>query len=565
MKIKLLLIALLIAITFPTYHFFLGNQMFTFNDEVQIPILHQFFRALDNGQFPPRWAPDVVYNYGSPLLEYNYQLPYYLGYLGHLAKLPLTTILKLLMAVSVIAGTLGMFFLGVAMTESPLAGLFAGTLYAYTPYQSIDHFVRGALGEVYALAILPWLFLSSYLLVKKISTRKVIFLGVSFGLLIISHQPAALITIPLITAVFVPATLFKKQIGATLAFFKSLMLGLALSAYYWIPVLLEGNFVKIGSPFNYKNQFPFLKQLIYSTWTYKGANPFSIDTFSFQIGIINQVVLFLATIVLVTSLLKKKQTTLENWIFRLVALAIFFIIFLMNIRSDFIWKNIPLLQQIQFPWRLLMFTTLLTSVLSLYLFKLLPKRIIHITIVALLILTVALNVNYFHPGEIVNYNDTYYLRKFLPNSVLFPGEVVSSPYLLGNEDHVVLPKDAVRPNAIPSSKLTSASNSTRIKIVKKGALGLSAIVNNSKTDILTYHSYNFPGWTVIVDRYPHAIKSDPLGAITFELKKGEHKVDIYYQETTVRLFSNIISLAALILIIAYSIYYSKLKRVTATT
>jgi len=68
-----------------------------------------------------------------------------------------------------------------------------------------------------------------------------------------------------------------------------------------------------------------------------------------------------------------------------------------------------------------------------------------------------------------------------------------------------------------------------------------------------------------VDRYPHAIKSDPLGAITFELKKGEHKVDIYYQETTVRLFSNIISLAALILIIAYSIYYSKLKRVTATT
>jgi len=155
MKTKLVSLIILIALIFPTFKFFLGDKMFTFNDETQIANLHHYFKTIDLGQFPPRWAPDMHFEYGSPFLSFNYQLPYYLGYLGHLGRLPDIVIFKFLLAFSVILGAVGMYSAGLTITSSILFSLFAAVLYSYTPYQAIDHFVRGSLGEVFALALFP--------------------------------------------------------------------------------------------------------------------------------------------------------------------------------------------------------------------------------------------------------------------------------------------------------------------------------------------------------------------------------------------------------------------------
>src|SRR3990167_5156459 len=116
MKTKLLALSVSLLLVLPTFAFFLTDKMFTFHDETQIANLQQYFKALDFGQFPPRWAPDMHFEYGSPFLSFNYQLPYYLGYLGHLGRLPDIVIFKFLLALSVILGAVGMYSAGLAIT-----------------------------------------------------------------------------------------------------------------------------------------------------------------------------------------------------------------------------------------------------------------------------------------------------------------------------------------------------------------------------------------------------------------------------------------------------------------
>jgi len=544
MKTKLLALSVSLLLVLPTFAFFLTDKMFTFHDETQIANLQQYFKALDFGQFPPRWAADMHYGYGSPFLSFNYQLPYYLGYFGHLAGLPLTAIFKLLLALSVVIGAVGMFSLGLSLSGSAFFALTAAVLYAYTPYQAIDHFVRGTLGEAFALALFPWIFLSAQQLIKKETPTRIVVLGFLLALLIISHQPAALLALPLF------ALLFVRKIKA---FVKSLGLGLVISAYYWVPVIFEKGLIKTAAPYNYASQFPFIKQLLYSAWFYGGANPFSSETISFQIGLVNLLVLLLATIIFPLQLLRRGKKG-RDWLPFLLLLATYGVIFLMNIRSTFIWERLPLLQAIQFPWRLLMFTTFFTAVLYLYLIK--QVRFVWGAALSLLglIAVIGLNSAYFRPGLIVSYQDDYYLRRFLPREALLPGETVSAVYLTHAEDYVPLPKEASRPTALPAAKLTVLKGDAQVKVVDPNPYRYRAEIEGSRDSRLTFHTFAYPGWTVTVDGFSTKQTVDEIGAISFDIPSGKHQVVIAYEDTPLRLFSNIISLGSFVFTASYLIY-----------
>ena len=565
MKTKLFYLAILLILIFPTFSFFLGDKMFTFNDETQIANLHHYFKTIDLGQFPPRWATDMHFEYGSSFLGFNYQLPYYLGYLGHLGQLSDVVIFKLLLTFSVILGAIGMFVAGSVITGSALFSLFAAVLYSYTPYQAIDHFVRGALGEVYALALFPWIFLAGYTLIKKTNTTKIIVLGISVSLLILSHQPAALVAAPLFATIFLFSTICSKKTSAISPLLKSTIIGLALSAYYWIPVIFERKYIVTGGPFNYLDQFPFIKQLIYSPWSYQGANPFSSDTFSFQIGLVNLAILVFSLAYLFVHRSKKYKIDLNRWFFRFTLLSTLVAIFLMNTRSNFIWERLSLLQAIQFPWRLLMFTTLFTPFLFLFTISTLPVKITRPTTIILLIVVIAINIGYFRPGLIVERDDRYYNRIFLTREILSPGETISADYLNFSEDYAPLPKDAVRPKSLPLAKLTSMSVDTKIIITSSNPLLFKAKVENFVPETLTFHSFNYPGWEVVIDGYPTTIENNSIGAITFSLLPGKHLVSILFTETPLRLFSNIISLSTLVVTSLYLGYQLIRRRVTPTT
>ena len=54
-----------------------------------------FYRAIWQGQFPLRWLSTWGLGYGSPVFNFNWSLPYYVGSIYHLVGFHLRTVLSL--------------------------------------------------------------------------------------------------------------------------------------------------------------------------------------------------------------------------------------------------------------------------------------------------------------------------------------------------------------------------------------------------------------------------------------------------------------------------------------
>ncbi|EKD79716.1 MAG: hypothetical protein ACD_40C00332G0004 [uncultured bacterium] len=523
LKKQLKYFVLVLLFTIPAFLSLTLLPFFTFHDEVQIVNLHQYNQAINLAGFPPRWAPDMHFNYGSPFPEFNYQLPYYLGYLFHQAGLTFTVTFKALLITSLIAGAIGMYLLALQFT-SPLWAFVASVLYTFTPYHAVAVYVRGTLGESFALGLFPWVFWSLYRLKSKKSTIDLILAGLMVAALILTHQLATILMLPFI----ILFTLRPRQLAAT-------TLGLLISAYYWLPVAIEQKLIQPSSPFNFYDHFPFIKQLISSPWAYGASVTGPGDYVSFQIGHLNLILIPVSLFIL----LFLRRHIAHRRLFLLTLLSTLLVIVLMNIRTSFFWQVFPFTQLVQFPWRLLMLTTFFTSLLFVFLSSLIPAKLTLPILVISLLLSLWPNVSYFQPGEVFDRNDSYFFNRFLPGS---------AEYLKHTEDYVPLPITAIRPKQLPPTKLTAIRQFVPT-ITDDNPLNYQVTIDQPQDQNFTYHAFYFPGWQAMVDGSAVSTSAEEHGYISFFVPQGTHQLRIAYTNTPIRQLSNYISLITLILLL----------------
>jgi hypothetical protein len=549
-KITRFLPILLFLAVIPASINLLTPKSFTFHDESQIANLQQMVKTISLGQFPPRWSLDVHYTYGSPYPEFNYQLPYYFGFLFNKIGFSLFDSYTLCLALSLFVGAFGMYLFAKKLT-TPFASFAAAVLYTYTPYRAIDAYVRGTVGESFALAIFPFILYSLVCLREKQSLKNILILAISVASLILSHQPSTAFGLPIIIGIFFVIELIRKNYKFIKGLFIGLISSLLLSSYYLFPVLFEKSFIKEVLPYNLYDHFPFIWQLIYSPWGYGASNWGPYDDMSFQVGIVNLVVILGGIVFLLLKAKKEKKVEKAYLIATLV--GIFFVLFLMNIRSSFIWNIFPFTNAIQFPWRLLSLTTILTAALFVYIAKNLPKTFLHILSLLVIIASISLTVSYFRPGEITNTGDDHFLRRYLPNQVLYSGETVSKDYTDYTENYIPLPIKAVRPSAVPVSKISTVLSVTQIKITNPNPFDTKADISSPTDDVISINTFYFPGWNITLDGKPVDVTLDQFGAMRIFVPKGNHSLEIKFLDTPTRKISNIISIFAWVFVILFFI------------
>lgn len=547
----------LIAICFYTIFSLFNNHGFSFHDETQIANLYEYNKVIDLGQFPPRWTPDTHFTYGSPYLEFNYQIPYYLGVIYHKIGFSFLDSYKMVLASSILVGASGMYLLGIAISGNPIVGLAASFLFTFTPYRAVDIYVRGTIGESLAIGIFPWIFLALYRLTKKQSLINVFLSALSMAALILTHQPSTAFGLPIIFGIFLLSELINKNYKFLLSLFLSAALSVSLAAYYLIPVLFEQKFIQPVLPFNFYDHFPFIKQLLFSKWGYGVSIEGIYDGMSFQLGVANIIVIFLGIVSMIIMILKKKINK-SVYLFSTI-IGILIIFFLMNIRSTFIWNIFPYTNSIQFPWRLLAIMVMLTTLVYLYLLNITKGKFKIILLVLIPIIAFINNYSYFRPGTIVDHNDTYYLRRYLPKEILSPGEKVSKDYLDYTENYFPLPKDAIKPTVIPENTITATQPETNILIVDNNPFQTKAKINSTTGDFITINRFYYPGWVVKINGSVQEVYLNKYGAMTFFIKKGSYNLSVSYNDTFIRRLGNIISLTTILFIGLFSIYNSKRK------
>src|SRR3989344_7411455 len=277
----------------------------THDGEYHVVRFSQFYKVLESGILYPRWAPDFNNGFGIPLFNYVYPLPNYVAALFHFLGFSFIDSFKLNMIFASFIGAI-FFYLWARLYWKDLGAVVSSILYTFSPYHFLDIYVRGSVGEVWALALFPGLLWSFYSLYQT-KEKKFFLLSITFlFLLVLSHNILALVffTFFLAYAVFLFWNTEDKK-----TFLKHLTLiiifGLSLSSPFWLPALYEAKYVlglQISSPLHH---FPKIYQLIYSSWGYGFSGEDKAGQMSFQIGIANIIAVMGATLIFFIS--RKKE------------------------------------------------------------------------------------------------------------------------------------------------------------------------------------------------------------------------------------------------------------------
>jgi len=551
---KLLRIVVFALIPLPSLWALTKSGFFDPHDTHHLADIYEMFRAFTSGQLPPRLGPDFSFGYTYPLFNYYYLLPFYIGSLFYWMLGSLTTSFKAVLIVGIVVSYLGMYKL-LRRHFSFLASVVGASLFLYTPYRAVQIYVRGALGEALALAILPWVLYFAGKYLSNPNSKNLAFGALVFFLFIISHNYFFALSVPVVFLYgLVNIRNPKRYVSGLLGLFVMCVLGAGIAAYWLIPGITEKNLVAGETPFPMADHFPFISQLIIPSWGY-GASVWGIgDGISFQIGLIN-----LAAIAVTVALLffyytgrYKKISATHLAIVKYVIAGFAASFIFMNIRTFPVWQLMPLYNMVQFPWRLLSFTTFFSSIAAAFVIDSVPQ-IKHRLPIAVLAVGLMFGVSflYFHPGKIFHKQETEYLNLFFNNSAY-------------SEDYLLLPNWVEkRPVARPDTMFNSL-NSIILSEAKLGLLDWNAQVESEGVAQMEASLYYFPGWILTINGLESPIwPSGPFGKITFEVPAGKSQVNLRWRETPTRLLADILSLCTLAITAILIIFPSKVKRLRA--
>ena len=157
-KYGLLLLLLAVSIL-PLFDLLHRGLPVTHDGQDHVARIANFYLSLSEGHIVPRWAGNLNWGYGHPILMFLYPLPSYMASLFHLVGFSFVDATKLVFAITYIASISAMYLWGRAQFGN-IPGFIAALLYGFAPYRFVDLYVRGAIGEHVAFIWPPVIFLA---------------------------------------------------------------------------------------------------------------------------------------------------------------------------------------------------------------------------------------------------------------------------------------------------------------------------------------------------------------------------------------------------------------------
>ncbi len=547
---------------------------------VHLMRLFVFDQHVRQGEWLPRWIPELYTGYGYPLFNFYAPAMYYVAETLHLGGLGQAAAYGWSYVLAVLFGAVGAAFLASDMYASlagetdrtPLAprpsplpafwpGLLAAAAYTYATYLLANVFVRGAFGEIGAQALLPWLFWALRRMMAARRPLPSLALGAALlALLAMTHTITFLLALPWLAGYAVVMALALRDMGQPawklLAAPVAAALSAALlSAVVWLPQLFER-----GS----------LSESAWSTalvldnlWRWRDFVELDLrfravdgGQTPYQLGAI-QALLLLAGLILT------RRRTVEWWYWVSVAAGC---ALLLSPLSAPLWANVNALAVVQFPWRLLSIMGPAVAVIGAGAIAALPsapaRALATTVIVAFIVITQAPR-----PGE------TPFLTAAgdidLTLAAVNRFEQAEPAYGAGYDDEF-LPRWAdlaalqspapLLPEVEASVRAASAmTHDGRDSVTSNGAAPLS----------LTWSQFSFPGWQVTLDGGPaQAAQPDATtGLLNIAVPEGEQTVTFARAATVPAQAGTILTVLGLTLLVLALFFSARraLLLATATT
>jgi len=530
----------IVILIFPTYSKLIQPGFFPMQDDLQAFRVYEMDKCYTDLQIPCRWVPDAGYQYGYPQFNFYPPLPYYIGAGLHRVGIQYIDTVKILFILGYILSAVTMFILVSELTNQ-WSGFIAALLYTYIPYKAVEVYVRGALSEFWAQIFFPLILWAIYKLIRTKKPVYVLLMGISIALLAITHA--------LMTMIFAPVAIVWAIFWLWQDSWKSFwkvswggVLGFGLSAFFILPVIFEKQFVHteslLSGYFDYRAHFVSLYKLFISReWGY-GSSGFPNEKLNLSLGIIQWIAGLVILPVLAIFNFKKKRT------FSILCLGLaaagLFSIFMIHMKSSFIWTLIPSLWYLQFPWRFLAVSIFLLCILSGFAVYF-SGKFKYILGIVFVMVSFILTMSYFTPKAWLDIND----------SDKFSGVSWEKQLTISIFDY--LPIYATLPPVTKAPDFPEVlEGSAKFTEYKKGSDFQIGTVDVSKNSLIRLPLFDFPGMQVKVDgKITQHIHNDCrgekycLGLITFNLTPGHHLIDVRLTNTPIRTVGNILTLVSL--------------------
>jgi len=309
-----------------------------------------FFDSMSAGELFPGWVGDSNGGYGDVSVRFY---PPALSILLATGRMLFRSWYWATVAVFVLLTVVGGSGAYIWAKEfvPPRFAVWAGVLYMLTPYHVNELFQSSLVAEYGAASVLPFVFAFTERICKGGKKRDVAGLGASFALLILFNLPMTVIGS---YALFIYLVLRLDRPRAASIFVRfavGIGLGMVCSAFYWVTVVSELSWLRpdTGNPFSTAN-FIFSNLL-------SAAHPSNI-------GYGN--LLFLATLSLLPSSLiliaRSNREVYKSVLWGTGAVTVISV-FMATPASLPLWKILPLLKEVQMPWRWMAVSSMGASVL----------------------------------------------------------------------------------------------------------------------------------------------------------------------------------------------------------
>ncbi len=361
--------------------------------------------ALRQGWLFARWVPNLALGYGYPFFNFREPLPYLLGEVLYVVGVPLPLVLGLIYALSLVAAAWGAYVLADTLFGG-WAGWVAAVAYGLGPYLLLDALRRGNMPESVALALLPWLLVSFRRLIFHAGLRPFMSSVLLLAALFLSHNISSLLFAPFLGGYVVLLVVLRflgkmsvrdftqppavrrgspdrgarvsvvvkrvpTQPRQSLWAFVAVALAVMITAWFWMPALLEQDTVQLHLSRTTRNNDFHYNFLTWGEMVGQGPVPhdpnFLNPPMRIYLGLARAVLMAVGVLVAcwpskrvsvgdLTQPISRDyssfiihHSSLESMFFALVALGY---LWMSTEASVWVWEAVPLLAFVQFPWRL---------------------------------------------------------------------------------------------------------------------------------------------------------------------------------------------------------------------
>jgi len=493
--------------------------------------------AWKHGIYYPRWAAQAHFGYGEPRFIFYPPASWTLG-ASLSAIFPWSIAASIYIWLALVLAGLTMYVLMTRWLDRSDA-IFAAVLYAVNPYHLVIVYWRSAFAELLASCLLPLLLLLVVRAVgqkddqkedQKVDQKTGVIVPLSLVLAAawLTNAPAAVMIHYSLGLLIVLLAWHRRAPRLLLVAGTAVALGIGLAAFYLLPAIYEQKWVNIAAAVSAGSRPP--------------DNFLFIHTGDADHDAFNRVVSWVAVLEIVGTLAagwaakrwRDKNRALWSPLFFWAAAASI----LMFSASGFVWRLLPKLQFMQFPWRWLL---CLSLIFSIFITVGLQKWWMRLAVCFVAMLVIGSAWRDIQPPWWDNAADLREMKDNLADRVGYEGVDEYTPL---EADPTAIDKDA-------RSVTVDGPAHAAIRVLRWGPESKEFTVQMSAPDQLALRLFRYPAWRVEVNgRVVDTAARENTGQMLVPVEAGMNRVRLTFVRTwdrTVGGWISIVTVSCLIL------------------